>query len=230
MSLVTLDNMKNYLSIPLGDLTQDAFLTSQINLMSETIENYCGRKFLTASYVQTFEAQDFEANEIQKLYLFHYPIVTITEIKEVQQLEDGSTDETIITSQEYNKHDPSARVTRTTLSNGRMSWFTSYGAASQVVITYDAGTTEAPLPIQDVVFSLVEERYNKKISGVSFDFGSDVQRVSIPGVMSIDFDYTLQSNERKSSFGMIIGNYANVLDPYRSEGRVVGRIKDNYVV
>ncbi len=47
--------------------------------------------------------------------------------------------------------------------------------------------------------------------------------------MSIDFDYTLQANERKTGFGMILGNYVNILDQYRSERPLIGAIKENYV-
>jgi hypothetical protein len=80
------------------------------------------------------------------------------------------------------------------------------------------------------MYELIEERYNKKVAGVALNFGSDVQRLSVPGVMSIDFDYTLQNNERDSKFGMFIKGYANVLDSFRSERSILAdSIKDGYV-
>lgn len=227
--LVTLDDMKTFLGIPLVDITHDAFLTGQINLMSETIEAYCGRKFIRATYTQTFEADDFSIANKQFLYTFHFPLQTITEIKEVEILSDGSTEEDVLTAQEYRAHFPSGKLQRTTDTNRNYFWFQEYGRGSQVVIQYEAGYDEAPLPIQDVVFNLVAERFNKQQADVPLDFGNNVQRVAIPGVMSIDFDYTLQANERSQKFGMIIGNYANVLDSYRSERVVIGKIEDGYV-
>jgi len=85
-----------------------------------------------------------------------------------------------------------------------------------------AGYATIPTIILTVLDSLVQERYNKKVAGVDLNFGSDVQRVSIPGTISIDFDYSLSNNERKSSYGSIIGSYANILDDWRSERSVVG--------
>jgi len=99
----------------------------------------------------------------------------------------------------------------------------------ELEVEYTAGYSDIPSVIEDVVFNVVEQRYNKKASGVALSFGNDVQRVSIPGVMSVDFDYTLQANERQSKYGMILGNYGNVLDPWRSERALIGEIKDNYV-
>jgi hypothetical protein len=80
-----------------------------------------------------------------------------------------------------------------------------------------------------VELSIIEERYNKKKSGISLNFGSDVQRVSIAGTISVDFDYSLQSNERVSAYGTILGNYINVLDQYRSERVLTGSGMITYV-
>ena len=86
-----------------------------------------------------------------------------------------------------------------------------------------------PTTIQYVVKAIVEERYNKKLSGVSLNFGSDVQRISIPGTISIDFDYTLTSNDRVNAFGNLLGSYLNLLDFYRSERAILGASRLNYV-
>ena len=72
--------------------------------------------------------------------------------------------------------------------------------------------------------TVVDER-NNKINNIAPNFGSNVQRLSIPGTMSIDFDYTLQANERSSSFGMFLGNYINVVDYYRSERVAIGQVE-----
>lgn len=223
MSLVTLDDMKTYLGIPLPDTAYDVFLQQQLDIISASIEGYCGRKFAQATYTQVFEAQDMPTNtNVSYLHMYHYPTISITSVKEKLD-----TDETVVTT--YTNHQPTGKIYKTDDSNGRENWFQEYGNTSQVEIVYDAGYATTPLPIQDVVYAIVEQRYNKKISGIAISFGDDVQRISIPGVMSIDFDYTLQANERKSAYGMILGNYSNVLDQYRSERAIIGTIRENYV-
>jgi len=224
--LVSLIDMKAYVNEL--TITYDQFLTDQITIISDAIEGYCGRKLLTASYTQTYEAQDYSAYERKQLYLFHYPVTAITTVKEIEILPTGNN-ETTLTAPETLLHGESGKIKRKSTSNVYMNWFTEYGHASQVEVVYDAGFATTPTPIEDVVFNLVSERYNKKINGIEVDFGNNVQRMAIPGVMSIDFDYTLQANERKSSYGMILGNYLNVIDTYRSERGAVKLVKENYV-
>ena len=102
-------------------------------------------------------------------------------------------------------------------------------AGEETVIEYDAGYATIPSAILSVLDSLVGERYNKKSSGVDLNFGSDVQRISIPGTISLDFDYSLSNNERKSAYGSILGNNANILDDWRSDRAVLGSDKLIYV-
>jgi len=76
---------------------------------------------------------------------------------------------------------------------------------------------------------LVKERYNKHTSGIDLDFGSDIQSISIPGTISVAYDYSLQNNERKTAFGAILGNYVNTLDYFRSERPLIGSVRLEYV-
>jgi hypothetical protein len=64
---------------------------------------------------------------------------------------------------------------------------------------------------------------------VALNFGSNVQRISVPGVMGIDFDYTLSTNERNNKYGMILGDYLNVFDNYRSERTLVGESEVSFI-
>jgi hypothetical protein len=118
-------------------------------------------------------------------------------------------------------HGPSGRIIKT---DG-----TYFFGAEETVILYDAGYETLPSTIQSVLDSVVQERYNKNTSGVDLNFGSDVQRISIPGAISIDFDYSLNNNDRKSAFGVILGANLNILDPYRSERAILGESKLIYV-
>jgi hypothetical protein len=142
--------------------------------------------------------------------LFHFPLVSVTSI-----VEDGST----LSPSEYRVHLPTGIILK---EDG-------FFYAKQTVVTYSAGFATLPSPVKSVVTSVVEERYNKKSSGVNLNFGSDVQRISIPGAISIDFDYSLSNNDRKTPFGLILGNHLNVLDHYRSERAIAGSGKLVYI-
>ena len=126
---------------------------------------------------------------------------------------------------EYRTHKPKGYVASE--SDGRISkWFKGY---NKLEIQYTAGYLSVPESIKQVVYNLVGESYNKKKNGIDVGFGNNVQRISVAGVMSVDFDYSLNNNERKNSFGMILGNWLNVLDFYRSERSLLGEIEDTYV-
>jgi len=205
--LVSLSEIKTYLGITTTD--DDAFLRSQLELISKTVEGYCGRKFELKEYIQTFYGDDFKG-AVKELPMFHYPLVSITTIEE---------NEVPVT--EYRVQKPLGIIVR---KDGLI-----HSGNSELVVQYVAGFECIPTPITSTVKSLVEERYNKYKSGISLNFGSDVQRVSIPGTISVDFDYSLDSNQRTNAYGTILGSYLNVLDPYRSERVIVGSGKLTYV-
>lgn len=207
MGLDTLANVKTRLGIT--GSTYDQFLTDQITLISDTIEAYCRRRFAEADYEQTFYRGDYRACRMMELYYF--PVSEVASIEE-----DGEE----VDSEAFRLHKPTGRIIRT---DG------IFFLSEETVVTYTAGYATIPSPILSVLDSLVQERYNKKVSGVDLNFGADVQRVSIPGAISIDFDYTLNNNDRKNSFGVLLGNNLNILDPYRSERAVLGEGLLTYV-
>lgn len=189
-------------------LTYDAFLTEQIQILSDSVEGYCGRKFLAADYVQTFYADDFR-QALKELPLFHYPLNSVASL----------TEDTFPTT-DYRMHKPSATLTHNNLF---------FICSREIVVTYNAGYTTLPSEIRSVIYSLIEQSYNRKLSGVPLNFGSDVQRISIPGTISVDFDFSLNTNERKNKYGTILGSYLNVLDAFRSERVVIGSGRLAYV-
>lgn len=200
--LDTLENVKSRLGITTSD--QDTFLTNQIVTISDTIEAYLRRKLLTADYIETFYREDHSPSK--KIRMFFYPVTAIGSIQE-----DGVE----LDSDEYIIHSPTGYIRK-------KSGCGVFNTGEETVVEYTAGYATCPTPILRVLDSLVGQAYNKKTAGVGLDFGSDVQRMSIPGVMSIDFDYSLKNNEQSTAFGMILGDYLNVLDQYRSERAVVG--------
>lgn len=193
--LVSLADMKTYLGIT--DNSQDAFLTNQILVISDAIEAYCKRVFPVRTYTENFYYSDYQLSKT--LYTYMYPIISVISINE---------DATLVEAADYRINKPIGLITKPT---------GSFYAAEDTVVIYTAGYVDIPPIIQSVVYSLVSERYNKKTAGIDLSFGSDVQRISIPGTMSIDFDYSLSNNERSTPFGTILGNNLNSLDYYRSD-------------
>ena len=196
--------------------TNDEFLLDQMAIVQQAMENYCGRVFEAQSYIQTFYRDEELQDHSSQLPLYHYPLLTAPVVTDI-------TNNSPITA--FRAHPPTATLIKVEESV-RTSWFCG---TNEIQVEYSAGLGTIPADLKSVMKALVEERWNKYSSGIALNFGNDVQRISVPGVMSIDFDYTLQTNERKNSFGMILGNYANVLDFYRSERRLVGTIRKAYV-
>lgn len=209
MALDTLGNVKTRLGIT--GTAYDSFLTAQIALISDIIENYLGRKLMTANYKQTFYRDEIPA--AKKAELFHYPVTAVASV-----IEDGNT----LDSSFYRLHGDSGQL----LAIEGHTFF----CAKKTEITFTAGYATCPSAILAVLDDIVNERYNKRVAGVALDFGDDVQRVSIPGAISIDFDYSLSNNERKSAYGVILGSNVNILDHWRSERAVLGKEKREYVV
>tara|TARA_R110000787_G_scaffold5686_9_gene20559 strand:- start:1357 stop:2016 length:660 start_codon:yes stop_codon:yes gene_type:complete len=218
--LVELDDLKNRLEIPLVDTSQDVYLNGEIALFSESVENYCNRKFEVASYVEKIFHADFYNTMYH--YLYHFPISTITTV--VEKAKDET--DTILDSSVNNR---TGKFNVVDDCDFRQKLFNNTGRNGYIEITYDAGYATIPLEIQESVFSLIEARYNKKQSGVALNFGSNVQRISVPGVMGIDFDYTLSTNERNNKYGMILGDYLNVFDNYRSERTLFGDSEVSFI-
>ena len=214
--LITLQECKDFLGI--ADASQDVFLTTQINVISEAIENYTGRKFVEAAYTETYYREDVDKlRNFSSAWLYHYPTIAVTSI-----LGDGVdiSDNTRVYK------------TRGLIKKSDYSFHHYDEVEFQYTAGYpdiDANTTGVPYTIKDVVFNLVQERYNKSNAGIPLNFGNNVQRMSIPGTISIDFDYTLSTNDRKNSFGMILGDYGNVIDHFRSERSIVGTIAETIV-
>lgn len=219
MALVSLPEMKTYLGIPALDTTYDAFLTMQLEIVSAAVEEYCSRKFEETQYLQVFYREDFpEDSAFKTLQLAQYPLVSVDFVQEYLD-EDDVVGEVIT---DYRANYPTAILQKNL--NAR---FFSYGNILHV--QYTSGYNSIPVLIQSVVYSIVEERYNKKLNGIDLNFGSDIQRISIPGTIGIDFDYSLENNQRKTHLGSILGNHVNVLDAFRSELAVIGEVRLKYV-
>lgn len=205
--LLTLADFKTAYSI--SGTTYDTFLTDRLTFVSAAVEGYCARKFIQKTYDQTFYGNAYP-NGVKKLFLFHYPVASITTIEE---------DDVAIT--EYRVQKPSGRLVSNSLF---------LAAAEELVVRYVAGYLYADVPhvVKQAVRNIVKEDYDRKLNGMDISLGKDIQRISIPGVISFDFDYTQSSSDRDLAFGQIIGSQANLLDSFRSE-RIVTSGVPTYV-
>lgn len=211
--LVELDDLKTRLGIALGDTTQDAFLTTEIAIFSETVSNYCNRVFDQTSFTETFYHQDI--GDETSYMLYHFPIISVTSVTE----KDVDQADVVLTSRVNNRLGQ-LKVLNSSSFIGRL--FQNYTTSASIEVVYEAGYATIPLDIQEAVMSLIQVRYNKKQSGVDLNFGSNVQRINITGVMGIDFDYSLSGNDRNTKYGAILGDYLNVFDSYKSERTIIG--------
>lgn len=209
--IVNLADMKAYLGVAPTDTQWDTFLQMQLNVVESAVENYCRRKFEAADYRQTYPKNEYDYQS--PVELMFYPVSAITTFK--------------LGDQDLTQYRLSKKYGTISRSYEDPPFF----GCEDTVVEYTAGYDYADIPadVKNVVYCLVEERFNKKKAGIDLNFGSDVQRISIPGAISIDFDYTLSNNDRKSAFGVILGNHVNILDFWRSERAVLGPAKIEYV-
>ena len=71
IALVTLADVKEYMNIPADTDTRDAFIEGLINAHSETIEKYCGRKFIKTT---TAINEIFDGDSEAEYYVKNWPI------------------------------------------------------------------------------------------------------------------------------------------------------------
>lgn len=207
MSLVSLAKIKTYLGIS-GNL-QDDFLNQQNAIIQNAVELYCERSLEERTWEQTFYRDDIYPSK--ELMLYQYPL------KDVPTVE--------VSGEAFTDFRTSKQDAFIVNVNGWGSY------CGDIVVTYTAGyaTDSAPAVIEGVILGLIQERYNKKNAGIDLNFGSDVQGISIPGTISVQFDYSLTNNDEKSVLGSILGNYRNSLIPFKSERTITGSGKIKYV-
>jgi hypothetical protein len=222
MSLVALNDLKDYLGIALANVDHDDFLNSEISLFDNTVLNYCNRIFEQTTITEIIYHDDF--SDRKQHYLYHHPVISITSITEKHP--DNS--DVAVTGFRFNKRVGRVEIVESSF-NTRSYLFQNYSVGSSLEFVYEAGYTTVPLEIQESIKALIQARFNRKQSGVDLNLGNNVQRISIPGVMGIDFDYTLNSNERSNKYGMLLGDYLNVFDNYRSERTLIGDNSEVYL-
>jgi hypothetical protein len=210
--LVSLADVKAYLGISTTEY--DVFLQNQIEVVSEAIQLFCRRDLIATDFKEIFYADDARLSGSPRnvLTLDQYPVIEISDINEVYGPDNDPTESEVV---DYRLNKPVGKIMN-------FNYLPAFSRGSRIVVEYRAGYETLPPLLKSVVMDLIKERYNKKSLGIDLSFGTDVQRVNIPGTIGIDFDYSLQNNESSTPFGSIIGNYANLLTTFRSDRAVLG--------
>ena len=90
MALVTLDEAKAALGIPLEDTSQDANLAMQIEAVSVAVNNYCNRVFVVQTYQDQFRYLTNWLYPGQPLQTRQFPIVVTDGEPAVAVIENGA--------------------------------------------------------------------------------------------------------------------------------------------
>jgi hypothetical protein len=136
-ALCTRKQVKDYLNITGSQSTSDNLINDLINRMSTAFESWCGRTFISATYVEYY---DSEYNN--ELFLDKYPIISITEINDDNDWTWNTS--TVIPSADYRVADERSIVYDGVFSAGRQS----------VKVSYTAGYSTTP---EDVRQACIEE-------------------------------------------------------------------------
>lgn len=77
--MILLNDFKIYLKIDTSNTTNDGFLQSCIDTAVGQIESYCNRRFTNSTYTEYLNG-----NGCNEIYLRHFPVTKITEIKSLE--------------------------------------------------------------------------------------------------------------------------------------------------
>lgn len=149
MPLVTLSEVKDYLKIN-SDSTDDGLLNTLIAACSQAIEDYCERTFTEKLY----EDEEYDGSGTKYLLLGQYPVKTIASVEVDGQLLDPS---------EYKVKKSNGTLIRT-------SGVWPKGDIN-ISVTYTAGYTEIPFPVQLACKHLVMSYFKADIASFSTTFG-----------------------------------------------------------
>lgn len=173
MALTTLAAVKQYLQIEQSDTSADLLLQRMIDAASATIENYCSRTFLSASYTEVFDG-----NGNRKMALSNFPVINVSSVVvNGQSIPLRSTP----TGVGYTFNDITVKLVGYRFDDGM----------DNVAITYTAGLAIVPADVDIACCEMVAIRFktldrigvtSKSLAGesISFttsDFSDPVKRV-----------------------------------------------------
>lgn len=147
--LLTLDELKLFLGIPVADTSEDAQLAMLISVYSETCAELCNRTFGKEEVIETWREM-----ENGRLFLSHWPVKK-ADLANV--VESGWT----LFDTEYRLEEISGK-----LSRGDISVAQSINWSAPVTVSYKGGydlPTEAPMPLKQACATLIREERIKSV-------------------------------------------------------------------
>jgi hypothetical protein len=188
-ALTTVADVKETLGIASGDTSKDNLIIRKINLATEMIEGYTGRRFKLTTYTN----EEYNATNTDELVLLQRPVVSIDSLdyrNSSYNTDDWSTADT----QTY-FFDSNAGIVEGTFSFG--------GHWNTVRITYTAGYSTIPSDIQEAATSLASFLVQNPNTSTTI-------RRKVQGPTSIEY-YNSMSQSIIESLGLddILNRYSN---------------------
>jgi hypothetical protein len=180
-TLVTLEELKNFMGIDLTDTSKDSTLTIYINGISNKIEKLVGRKLMATDYIEKYPGTD--ANE---LVLKHFPINIVTSVMYVTENQDSMS----IDDYQYDIDSEEGILYK---DNGWLvEGFSSYMSRlinypqRHIRVEYNAGFVDAPPDLKLICLQYISDLYvadigkggtlkSYSISDVRMDFKDEVK-------------------------------------------------------
>ena len=176
MDLTTLQNVKDYLGVPIASQADDLFLAALISRASALCEKYCDRVLGQATYTD----EEYDGRDSDSIWLKQYPVASVANVKI-----DGS----LLAASDYVLYKDQGRI-RKKSGNFAGSNIDSAGVLSDarapgvrnVTVTYTAGYATIPLDLEQAVIELVKRKYQHRQKG-----DENIVSRTLPGGESVSY-------------------------------------------
>ncbi|MEC4590561.1 phage head-tail connector protein [Nitrospirillum amazonense] len=185
--LLSLDQAKEWLSIT--DSSTDDLLAAAITRASAAVTSYIGRPLLVGAYRETIEVPAL-AKEVA---LARWPVTALTAVTIGGDALDVDAD--------VRMDGDTGTLCRLDTTGRSRPWY--WGCRAVLVVTYDAGFTEAPADAQDATLQLITAAWSAR--------GRDPGLRSI-GIGDISLSYVAATAQPS------VDTVAHLLDAYRVPG------------
>lgn len=193
-ALTDVDSVKESLGIDSGDHSQDNLIIRKINLATEIIEGYTGRRFKLTTYTN----EEYDATGTDQLVLNQRPVTALTSVgRRSTSLNQGDWD---TVNDDYYFLDANAGVVE--------GIYTYAGRYNRVRVTYTAGYSTIPSDVSEAAATLAAFMVDSNTAGS----GTNVKRKT-EGSRSIEYYESQQQgvNSLITQLGLddILDRYVN---------------------
>lgn len=183
--MISLATVKAFIGEQTTD--NDAHLSTEILLLTRVFDNYCFRKFTKSDHTQTFEL----AKAKKLVFVDQFPVNTVDSV----QVDGEDVPYT------YN------------IESGEIIADDCFQAGT-LKIEYNAGYDELNIDelLKNIFLSILKIRYERFKAGTLESGQEDIKRLSITGVMTVEYN-----DKRDSNFNDYLEGYQDALAFFRSE-------------